>query len=567
MSDENPGGSGASPEQTIDTLRHVKYKYIPNVQYNGFKVMVTSSKNDLDSLEVGEIVKKSFDRNEIRDIRQTGRKSLIIYCEKYHVANMMSEMTTLQNEDRKFFIPLYFTSSCGVIWGINKKYSEEYLMQNIEAGQLKIRKVVRVKRYDYVDGQRQQTAIDTDRVKIYFEGGCIPQYVFINYVRIPCEPLEMKVTPCKICWSYYHGTWQCKNERKCKRCGSPHSPYACEQPMKCPACNGNHQADYINCPEKVRQENINRLVTRKNMSKAEAALYYPHPKKKTDTHSSIVQSNRFSVLDDESDDDFPSLEAASKTRKNKKQKRAQIPVHEAPTTPKLAINPAVATNDEDSTESGEIRDTRRDLRKSQYERKTTRHENRAMSPGENLHAEHQTMSKRDRTSTPATSSNEEKVKRTKTNDGRVGHKGKTISTHSMQNTNSLNSINEESRSDVTKGTQNTTENILNTLKYTTSTQSTSNITHSPSKEDYRQKIAEMQYNKQHNITHNDTNINIELPKNAPKVNAPIEQSDNPLPQRNLSHDLNLYLQNPTTSNNNRNLNHPMDYEPEDSTET
>ncbi|XP_055677732.1 uncharacterized protein LOC129786635 isoform X2 [Lutzomyia longipalpis] len=418
MSENDPGGPSAPPVDSVRVQRPITYKYIPNIKYNGFKVMVTSEKRPLDSIDIGDRVKKLFRKDEIRQIRQTGRKSLIIYCENHNVANAIPEVPTLQSEGTKVFIPLYFTTTCGVIWGINKKYSEEYLLENLEAGQLKITKVVRVKRHEMIDGQK--TAIDTERVKVYFEGGCIPEYVFINYVRVPCQPFVMRATACKICWSYYHGAWNCPEQSaKCKRCGeeisTTHSSTTCQESPKCIACKGNHSADFVNCPEKIRQENINNLVAYKNMSKAEAALHYPHPKQRTNTHSQIVISNRYTALDDESDDDFPTLEEASRTKKTKKQRRAQIPIHEAPiTSTPTAYNNNISDEEEEHNQ-------KRDTRKNRHEGKTSTRQQPSTSKQHNMQnsrqhepstsqsTQHQNPTKRDRHA--LSSSNEEAPKR------------------------------------------------------------------------------------------------------------------------------------------------------------
>uniref|UniRef100_A0A1B0DG77 CCHC-type domain-containing protein n=1 Tax=Phlebotomus papatasi TaxID=29031 RepID=A0A1B0DG77_PHLPP len=307
-----------------------RHSYNNYTDYKEFKVVVTKFR-DFNAVEIGRIIKRNISKENVKETVITGRKSAVVYCVDRTTANHVANLQDFKDNGYEAYIPIYYITSCGIIRGINKQYSEEEIKNEIDARQVKVYKVERIKRKDTVDGQPEYAP--TERMKIFFEGNEIPQYIYINSVRIPCEPFIRFTRQCQLCWEYTHSTRTCtKRSPKCKTCGDEgHSSIVCDQPPKCISCKGNHPADYINCPEKSRQENINRAIALNNMSANEAATIYPRPQMKRDTFA-IVTGNRYDLLaeHDDYDEEFPTINEAVTKRKPKYVIPRKIPTHNNP---------------------------------------------------------------------------------------------------------------------------------------------------------------------------------------------------------------------------------------------
>uniref|UniRef100_A0A1L8DFJ7 Putative mediator of rna polymerase ii transcription subunit 13-like protein n=1 Tax=Nyssomyia neivai TaxID=330878 RepID=A0A1L8DFJ7_9DIPT len=318
-------GGGRPPEG-----QRQKFYYNQNTHYNEFKVVVTKPK-DFDSIQVGKIVKNNTNQGDVKETLITGRKSAVIICSNRNVANALAKAKEFEDNGYIAYIPIYYITSCGIIRGINKKYTNEEILQEIDARQVSVYKVERIKRREIVDGE--PVYMDTERMKVYFEGNEIPQYVYINSVRFPCDPFVRFVRQCHKCWEYTHISRNCtKALSKCKICGEGHPSNGCANPPKCSSCRGNHPSDYINCPEKARQQNINTAITMNNMSANEAALLFPRPQMKR-TSFAIVTQNRFGAFNDDDDvnEEYPTIQESNERKHNKnKNMQRKVPTHPRP---------------------------------------------------------------------------------------------------------------------------------------------------------------------------------------------------------------------------------------------
>ncbi|GAB0097579.1 hypothetical protein DMENIID0001_132320 [Sergentomyia squamirostris] len=317
-------GGKKPPDPPVKKPRE-KYLYNDNTNYSEFKVLVTKPR-DFDIVEVSNIIKSNTKSGEVKETVTTGAKSVVIHCTNKKVANHLACAPEFSENGYTAYIPIYYITSCGMIQGIKKKYTEDEIKSQLDARQITIFKVERMTRRESVNGAMEN--IPTERMKIYFDGNEIPQFIYINSLRVKCEPFIRQVRQCQKCWEYTHSTFKCtKQPPRCKICGEGHATLTCNNMPCCVSCGGSHHADYINCPEKSRQENINSAIAFNNMSMNEAAALYPRVHLKKPAFS-IVTSNRFALLDNPAiNNEFPTVEEAHNNKRTGKSDLQPIPTH------------------------------------------------------------------------------------------------------------------------------------------------------------------------------------------------------------------------------------------------
>lgn len=79
-----------------------------------------------------------------------------------------------------------------------------------------------------------------------------------------------RVTQCRTCQRFGHGTQHCKMELKCMKCARPHLTNACtvadDEPKKCSNCNGEHWPSDYKCPVYLNLvEKIDARTTKRNV--------------------------------------------------------------------------------------------------------------------------------------------------------------------------------------------------------------------------------------------------------------------------------------------------------------
>lgn len=315
------------PDRGKSETERIRYEYQENIKYNGYKVIVW--KKGISPTIVGEIILEDFSKDQVRVIAKNGANSVIIHCNSASVANTIAKNQKLIREDYKAYIPIYYVTSCALIWDIDVKYSVSDVMKRMETGQFEIHSIERIRRQAR-DGN--QELIDTRRVKVYFHGTDIPEYVFMNLVRLECKPFIHNIVTCKKCWRIGHSSRRCQEEHlRCRRCLENHLESSCEaETYKCASCTGNHSSTYAMCRERKRQHDIATAMATRNLSRNEANDLFPKLRKNPFAFNQIVTHNKYSVLENEDfDTNFPPLNASHK----KTNETLKIPAHGKPELP------------------------------------------------------------------------------------------------------------------------------------------------------------------------------------------------------------------------------------------
>lgn len=369
-SGQGPGGGAPHARDKFES-----FEYQPGVTYNGFRVMCI--KENISPLFLGDLIFKNFEEGIAIQIDKLGKNSAVVHCRDKKAANELCANLPMKEAGYKLFIPLYYVASCAIIFDIDPEYSEKDIFERMDARQFKPLKVERIQRRMFNSGSEE--ILDTRRMKVYFHGIDIPQHVFINYVRIRCEPFIQRLQQCRNCWRIGHWKSICKEEEiKCVICWGDHLAADCssQNTPKCILCQGAHRSNDQACPERMRQLNIRVAMAAQNLCRNEAAMLFPRPRKNAYSFRQIIVSNSFQALDDE---EFPPL--PTHKPKSFNHIAEQIPAHQKPPkiappnqktqNNKLPARHRVASRSRRNTEAEEDKLLQEAIKKAQEERKAT----------------------------------------------------------------------------------------------------------------------------------------------------------------------------------------------------
>lgn len=294
-------------------------RYYVEINKGPFEVIIQSKERKrLNPFFIGKILQSHH--KEIKFIERSGN-NLTVNCESYTAANNLVDSPHLKHLN--VFVPSNKIHTVGVVM-IEPELSEEDIINEIYcSGEIKIVNVSRIKRK--VDNQ----LIDSNFVKVTFHSDKLPEFAYLNYVRLRVDTYRIPVKQCFRCFSYSHTANQpglnnrgaCEAKRICRDCSEEfHGP--CDKPKKCFHCHGPHSSNSRTCPEFLRQRNIKDRMVDKKEDFFTAVKHFPITYKPTKQYgktlksyaqvsstqipnTSTLTSNRFLAL---SEDETPSSE-------------------------------------------------------------------------------------------------------------------------------------------------------------------------------------------------------------------------------------------------------------------
>lgn len=258
---------------------------------NIYKVNVAWKEDkNLSKMQLSEILKRK-EVKHIYDIKKIAKNKMCLYFNNYESANNFLKMG-LKDCDLDTFVPAFYLTKIGVIRGIPTNMKMNDLFDEI----LENENVMKLERLNRIEKQNNDIVrIPTQSIKITFYDCCLPESIRFTYYRERVLPFIGKVRQCFNCWRFGHLAQNCKSQKRCGRCGNNHSEKDCEvADLKCIYCGGKHSANFMDCPENKRQQNIKILMDSKNLNYVEAIDLFPQ-----------YTSNSFSLL--ENLNDFPQL--------------------------------------------------------------------------------------------------------------------------------------------------------------------------------------------------------------------------------------------------------------------
>ncbi|GAB0092087.1 hypothetical protein DMENIID0001_070490 [Sergentomyia squamirostris] len=307
---ENTGGKPPEPLVGKKPIESYEYRLDNVVKYPGYKVVIAKEGETASPFDIKPLIKDNFKSTDIR-FKSYNRRRTTVFCNSAKIANELAKDTKLREAGFNAYIPLYYAATAHIVWNVDPRKSEEWILNNITAksptgANIKILKVFRMKRKILKDGTPEW--IDANRVKVYIEGQDDVPNVLLDDGYIMCDTSRFvrKFQQCNNCFKFNHTAKTCKKGKICKSCGCDfHTDSPC-QSQKCAGCGGTHPTASPNCPEKLRQRNINEAMSKNMLSWDEANEVFPKKKRTASTYASVASNNPFAILQD-LEDDFPAL--------------------------------------------------------------------------------------------------------------------------------------------------------------------------------------------------------------------------------------------------------------------
>ncbi|XP_062702627.1 uncharacterized protein LOC134285589 [Aedes albopictus] len=209
-------------------------------------------------------------KNHIFDMKQIGRNKIMVVFNSYIKANAIVEFINNENGMYTAYIPKHVVCISGVIAGIPNDITTEQIFTDLQS-EVPVVDVYRLNRY--VNGEKQPSNLDSNRVSITFRASRLPERVRLFCCVSKIQPFVQKVVFCKKCLRYNHKAENCKGFRRCQTCSERHEeePYDnCQQQKKCLHCKKPHNTGSVGCPERLRQQQIKSIMAKKNYTFVEA---------------------------------------------------------------------------------------------------------------------------------------------------------------------------------------------------------------------------------------------------------------------------------------------------------
>lgn len=270
-------------------------------------VLVDTSKAEL--INNKKIKNGLYFYEKIRDLNCTGIKNIKavgitlykIFFDNVISANKFVLNKKIHEKNIRPFIPKNFIETYGVIRDVPLYLSDEDILHNVSSSM----KVTYVKRFMKRTGRGSNEVTPTYSVKIGFAGNDVPEQVILNYTILKVDLFYPAVRQCFNCGRLGHTKNGCRSKQRCITCGKDGECKEACGAVKCILCGQpDHKASDKNKCEKWNKENeINKIMTVKKMSKSEVMRTYSQP-----------SQNKYDILSD--NESFPDLLSGGNNTRN-----------------------------------------------------------------------------------------------------------------------------------------------------------------------------------------------------------------------------------------------------------
>ncbi|XP_062127619.1 uncharacterized protein LOC133839982 [Drosophila sulfurigaster albostrigata] len=205
----------------------------------------------------------------IEEIRKMGYGRCKVVCNSAQAANNLAYCGDLLAGCYEPKIPRHLVNTAGIIFNIPLNLSDSDILKNIKSD-ITIDQVERIMKKSRIDGQ----LIPTGRVKLWFNGAEIPKEIKLMYSRLSVQPF-IYFCQCFCCFRFGHLAKHCKSKARCFRCGLAHDKQDPCGPTSCVNCKEQHVATDPNCPARIKEYSIKKIMASENMSRKDAKTKFP----------------------------------------------------------------------------------------------------------------------------------------------------------------------------------------------------------------------------------------------------------------------------------------------------
>ena len=263
------GAAGAYPRLSTSAELHAG-SFLPRDDSKFKRPFVVLKGKDgerkLSSLSVFAIDRqlKALVDGELKHIQKLGSGELLIQCKTAEQAQKLFEAEKFGDIPCVAEPHRSLNQSKGVIRSYElKKTSEEEITGGIEG-------VVHSRRMTvWRTGSRKPT----NSILLTFDSCIPPREVKAGYLKLDVQTYIPNPLRCFNCQKFGHSKVRCRHRQICAKCGvAGHEQKECRNKICCPNCNGEHTAFDKQCPEWIREKEIQRY-------KAENGCTFPEARK------------------------------------------------------------------------------------------------------------------------------------------------------------------------------------------------------------------------------------------------------------------------------------------------
>lgn len=269
--------TGGTPLSTTNARQKQNYQYESGDQ-GPFRVMVELVDTQNGNLKINKLSlactlrRMPMYKTHVTEMKQVGRNKLMVYLNNYQIANRLTTDANLNEKNYRAYIPRHLVSVTGVIAGVPLDITEEEIADEMES-EYPVMTVYRMNRH--VNGKKEPTM----RVSVTFRAAKLPEHVRIFCCSVGVRAFYRKSVLCYNCLRYNHLAANCKSKRRCNNCSKTHDKEEdfkeCKQPVKCLYCREAHKTTDVSCPERTRQNNVQAIMARTNLTAIEAVEQFP----------------------------------------------------------------------------------------------------------------------------------------------------------------------------------------------------------------------------------------------------------------------------------------------------
>lgn len=228
------------------------------------------------------IIKMGIRFNHITKI---SRFKWMVHFDNKSSANEVLDNSFLAKSKFEMYIPLWMFSRAIVIKGIPKDITlNEIIEADSNNPTLHPIDCIRLKRR--ISTENGFELVDST-LKMRVRNLRIPEAIFLWRAKINVELFIPNIWLCFNCGQIKHTAKFCQNPAICLTCNQPRheNDATCNNPPSCINYKSNHKSVDINCPERIKQKEIAKIITIDNID------YNTAMRKVTNNSSSVTISN------------------------------------------------------------------------------------------------------------------------------------------------------------------------------------------------------------------------------------------------------------------------------------
>ena len=203
---------------------------------------------------------------EVTSVKRLRQGEILVHCATRSQASNLMKLKAFAGCPCTVLPHRSLNSSKGIIR--DRERCLQSLSEDDLVHELADQGVTHVKRFTT---KRDSGIVKTNTYLITFSCASLPREIKAGYCNIRVEVFIPNPLRCYKCQRYGHGVSRCTNGHICHRCGSDeHEGFDCKEAPHCHNCKGAHMASSKECPIWIREAEICKIKTTKNISFAEA---------------------------------------------------------------------------------------------------------------------------------------------------------------------------------------------------------------------------------------------------------------------------------------------------------